>query len=108
MIDYNPTQYHIHAKKHLKKDEGDKRVDATLYMSLVGGLCYLVHTRPDVTFAAGMLSRYMETSTVLHLNAVKKIFCYIRGTHELGLVFPKESGNNILKGFSYTNLAGHV
>ncbi|XP_066361511.1 uncharacterized mitochondrial protein AtMg00810-like [Miscanthus floridulus] len=36
------------------------RVDATLIRSIVGGLCYLVHTRPDITFAVGYVSRFME------------------------------------------------
>jgi hypothetical protein len=31
----------------------------TEYMSVVGGLRYLVHTRPDICFAVGYLSRFM-------------------------------------------------
>ena len=29
------------------------KVDATLYWSIVGGLRYLVHMRPDIAFAVG-------------------------------------------------------
>ena len=36
------------------------KVDATLYQSIVGGLCYLVHTRPDIAFAVGYVSHFME------------------------------------------------
>ena len=36
------------------------KVDATLYQSIVGGLRYLVHTRPDIAFAMGYVSRFME------------------------------------------------
>ena len=36
------------------------KVDATLYRSIVGGLRYLVHTRPDIAFAVGYVSRFME------------------------------------------------
>ena len=36
------------------------KVDATLYRSIVGGLRYLVHTRPDIAFIMGYVSRFME------------------------------------------------
>ena len=36
----NEGQYH---------DEGD----TTLYQNIIGGLCYLVHMRPDIAFAVG-------------------------------------------------------
>ena len=36
------------------------KVDATLYRSIVGGLCYLVHTRPDIAFDVDYVSRFME------------------------------------------------
>ena len=32
------------------------KVDATLYRSIIGGLRYLVHTRPDITFVVGYVS----------------------------------------------------
>ena len=36
------------------------KVDATLYRSIVGGLRYLVHMRPDIAFVVGCVSRFME------------------------------------------------
>ena len=36
------------------------KVDATLYRSIVGGLRYLVHTRPDIAFAMDYVSRFVE------------------------------------------------
>jgi hypothetical protein len=35
-------------------------VDATDYMSLVGGLRYLMNTRPDLTFEVNYVSRFLE------------------------------------------------
>ena len=46
----------------LSKNSSGKAVDATLYRSIVGGLRYLVHTRPDICFTVDYLSRYMEAS----------------------------------------------
>lgn len=51
------------------------------YREAIRSLMYLsVGTRPDITHAVGMLSRYMEKPTIVHENAVKRIFKYLRGT----------------------------
>ena len=44
----------------LTKASTTAKVDATLYQSIVGGLRYLVHMRPDIAFAVGYISRFME------------------------------------------------
>ncbi|XP_066351585.1 uncharacterized mitochondrial protein AtMg00810-like [Miscanthus floridulus] len=36
------------------------KVDATLYRSIVDSLRYLVHTRPDIAFVVGYVSRFMK------------------------------------------------
>lgn len=106
--DCNPTKFPMDPKEQLTKDEGGKQVDATQYMSLVGGLRYLVHTRPDIAFAVGIVSRFMEHPTILHMNAIKQILRYIRGTLEVGLVYSKKNGNNSLTGYSDSDLAGDI
>lgn len=74
----NPTKYPMDPKEMLTKDEGGTMVDATQYKSLVGGLRYLVHTRPDIAYSVGIVSRYMERPTKLHLDVVKRILRYIK------------------------------
>lgn len=83
-------------------------MDATLYKSIIGGLRYLVHTRPDISYSVGVISRYMERPTKVHLDVVKRIMRYVKGTVEYGLVYSKNSGNSILTGFSDSDLAGHL
>jgi hypothetical protein len=55
-------------------------VDATLYCQLVGSLLYLTHTCPDLSFAVGLVARYMQTPHESHWKATKRILCYVRGT----------------------------
>ena len=44
----------------LTKASTTTKVDVTLYQSIFGGLRYLVHTRPDIVFVVGYVSRFME------------------------------------------------
>ena len=44
----------------LVKGSTAAKVDATLYWSIVGGLRYLVYTRPDIAFTVGYVSHFME------------------------------------------------
>lgn len=108
LADCNPTKYPMDPGEQLTKDENGKKVDNTKYRSLVGELRYLVHTRPDIAFAVGMVSRYIENPTLMHLNSVKRILRYVKGMLGLGLIYSKWSGNNVLTGFSDSNLAGHI
>lgn len=57
----------------ISKDENGKPVNSTRFKSIVGGLRYLVHTRPDIAFSVGIVSRFMENPTMVHMNAAKRI-----------------------------------
>lgn len=108
MLQCNSTKYPMDPKDQINKDEHGTPVDSTRFKSMVGGLRYLVHTRPDIAYAVGVVSRFMERPTEMHLNAVKRILRYIKGTLGYGLVYSKDSGNNELTGFSDSDLGGHL
>ncbi|XP_023741339.1 uncharacterized mitochondrial protein AtMg00810-like [Lactuca sativa] len=50
------------------------------YRSLVGGLEYLTLTRPDISFPVNIVCQYLSKPTTVHLEAVKRILRYIKGT----------------------------
>lgn len=108
MLDCNPTRYPMEPKSQLSKDESGRAVNSTQYKSMVGGLRYLVHTRPDIAFAVGIVSRFMERPTVMHQSAVKRILRYTKGTLHYGLVYSKGKGNYMLAGYSDSDLGGQV
>jgi hypothetical protein len=89
----------------LSKDRSGEPVDATMYRSLVGGLRYLVHSRPNIAFAVGFVSRFMEKPTTEHLVAVKQLLRYIAGTRSFGCVLTS-SGELELVGYSDADWAG--
>ena len=79
-------------EERLTKASTAAKVDATLYQSIVGGLRYLLHTRPNITFAMGYVSRFMEDPREDHWAAVKRLLRYVKGTVDQGIVFPKTDG----------------
>lgn len=82
--------------------------NATEYRSIVGSLRYLVHTRPDLAYSVGYVSRFMEAPTTEHLAAVKHILRYIAGTRKFGFKYYKRRSAACLVGFSDSDMAGDV
>ncbi|GKG33609.1 hypothetical protein Tco_0433768, partial [Tanacetum coccineum] len=61
-------------------DEEASDVDVHLYRSMIGSLLYLTAFRPDIMFAVcSACSRFQVTPKTSHLNAVKRIFRYLKG-----------------------------
>ena len=82
-------------------------VDATLCRSIVGGLRYLVHTRLDIEFAVGYVSRFMKDPREDHWATVKWLLRYVKGTVDQGIIFPKTGGSRLqLTVFSDADMAG--
>nr|GEU98671.1 copia protein [Tanacetum cinerariifolium] len=71
-------------KIKLDKDLQGKPVDATLYRGIIGSLMYLTSSRPDLTYAICLCARYQAKPTEKHLNAIKRIFRYLKGTINMG------------------------
>ncbi|GJR59761.1 putative ribonuclease H-like domain-containing protein [Tanacetum coccineum] len=93
------------AAKTKLKDETDPPVNVHLYRSMIGSLMYLTASRPDIMFAVSACSRHQVTPLTSHLNAVKKIFKYLKGQPKLGLWYPKDSPFQ-LEAYSDSDYAG--
>nr|GEY80126.1 putative ribonuclease H-like domain-containing protein [Tanacetum cinerariifolium] len=81
----------IDAEKPLLKESDGEDVDVHTYRSMIGSLMYLTFSRPDIMFAVCACIRFQVTPKVSHLNAVKRIFRYLKGKPYLGLWYPKDS-----------------
>ncbi|GKA11661.1 putative ribonuclease H-like domain-containing protein [Tanacetum coccineum] len=95
----------METNKALTKDEDGEDVDVHLYRSMIGSLMYLTSSRPDIMFSVCACSRFQVQPKVSHLNAVKRIFRYLKGQPKLGLWYPKDSPL-ILEAFSDSDYAG--
>ncbi|CAJ2638092.1 unnamed protein product [Trifolium pratense] len=91
-----PTLY----VKHQGKD------DILLVALYVDDLVYTA-SRPDLMFAASLLSRFMSKPSHLHLGAAKRVLRYVMGTMEYGIRFEKNSKFEA-KGYCDSDWAGSV
>ncbi|GJV89496.1 ribonuclease H-like domain-containing protein [Tanacetum coccineum] len=84
MLNCNPCRTPIDTEKKLGP-EGLPVTDPTLYRSLARSLQYLTFTRPDLSYAVQQLCLYMHDPREPHLNAMKHVLRYLRGTTDLEL-----------------------
>ncbi|KAJ0466898.1 putative RNA-directed DNA polymerase [Helianthus annuus] len=95
----NSTQFPLDPGLKLTKKDEAKKTDPTEYRKVVGCLRYLTHTRPDLCYSVGYVSRFMQEPTQTHAQAVKQILRYLKGSIDLG-IFYLNGGTKTLHGFS--------
>ncbi|GJQ94524.1 putative ribonuclease H-like domain-containing protein [Tanacetum coccineum] len=95
----------IASNKPLVKDEDGVDVDVHVYRSMIGSLMYLTASRPDIMFAVCACARFQVTPKASHLNAVKRIFRYLKHQPKLGLWYPRDSPFE-LEAFSDSDYGG--
>ncbi|GJR65589.1 hypothetical protein Tco_0011654 [Tanacetum coccineum] len=89
----------------LTKDEECESVDSTKYQGMIGSLLYLTASRLDIMFSVCLCARFQEAPKTSHLEAVKRIFRYIKGTTHLGLWYPKGTDIETVV-YAYSDHAG--
>nr|GEU85350.1 retrovirus-related Pol polyprotein from transposon TNT 1-94 [Tanacetum cinerariifolium] len=94
-------------KPKLDADLSENPVDQADYHSKIGSLVYLTSSRPDIVQAVCFCARYQSRPTKKHLKEVKRIFRYLRGTVNMGLLYPKASSFE-LTAFSNADHAGCI
>ncbi|XP_066395710.1 uncharacterized mitochondrial protein AtMg00810-like [Miscanthus floridulus] len=80
MAECKPCVTPMEERLKLMKASIVSKLDVTLYRSIIGGLRYLVHIRPDIVFAMGYVSNFMEDPREHHWVAVKRLLRYGKGT----------------------------
>ncbi|GJV32513.1 retrovirus-related pol polyprotein from transposon TNT 1-94 [Tanacetum coccineum] len=71
-------------------------VDQTKYHRMIGGLMYLTASRPDIAFTTFVCACYQACLTEKHLKKVKRIFCYLRQSINMGLWYSKDFGFELI------------
>ncbi|GJR29991.1 hypothetical protein Tco_1106223 [Tanacetum coccineum] len=87
--DSKPTKTPMSMEIELTKDDEADSMDSSKYRGMIGSLLYLIASRPDIMFSVCFCARFQENPKTTHLQAVKRIFRYIRGISHLGLWYLK-------------------
>jgi hypothetical protein len=75
-------------EKTLKlSDSSDLLKDPGKYRRLIGRLIYLTVSRPDITYAVHVLSRFMNQPRKMHWEAALRVVRYLKGAPGQGLFF---------------------
>lgn len=71
------------------------------FREVIGSLIYLVScTRPDIAFAVHRLSQQLESPTIHHWTAVKRILRYLSGTKYYGIQYGGANSGTEITGYS--------
>lgn len=89
MEDSKPVSTPMTTNCKLSKNDESASIDETLYRSMIGKLQYVVHSRPDIAHAVGIVARFSADHKETHLTTIKRIFRYLKGTEDYGLVYQK-------------------
>lgn len=98
MDDCNPVSTPLDLSQKLTADmcsqtyEAQKEMEKVPYMEAIGRLLFAAqNTRPDISFAVNLLSRFSKNHGKGHWLEVKRILRYLKGTLEMGIVYSKFS-----------------
>ena len=77
------------SKKHCPQTDAElENMSEVPYASAIGSIMYaMICTRPDVSFALSVTSRYQSDPGMEHWKAVKRILKYLRSTKDMFLVW---------------------
>ncbi|GJS83889.1 retrovirus-related pol polyprotein from transposon TNT 1-94 [Tanacetum coccineum] len=96
MLTSDSVDTHMVEKNKLDEDLKGTPVDLTIYCGMIGSLVYLTSSRPNRIYAVCLSVWYHAKPTEKHLNAVKRIFRYLKGTINMGLWYSKDTGMSLI------------
>ncbi|KAJ9565843.1 hypothetical protein OSB04_001809 [Centaurea solstitialis] len=78
-LDSKSASTPMETHKQLTADVEGEKVDVHHYRSMIGSLMYLTASRPDIMFDVCVCARFQVRPKDSHLQAVKRIFRYLKG-----------------------------
>ena len=90
MQDCKPASTPIVAKHCIGSSPISEKVDKGQYQCLVGKLIYLSNTRPDISYAVGILSQFMHDPRMIHRQAAQRVLAYLKGTTGMGILYKRQ------------------
>jgi hypothetical protein len=96
-------------KKYEELSNEDERFDTRMYQRAIGCLTYAATiSRPDLSTAVSVLSKFMSNPGVEHWKGVKRVLRYVRGTLDYGLMYSADDTSTTLTGYTDADWAGDL
>ena len=105
MTGCKPITTPLEVNGKLTQDGGELIDDVTMYRCMVGSLIYMTITRPDLSYAVGLVSQFMQSPRKPHLDSVRRIMRYVKSTIQYGLFYAYGSDLH-LSGYTDADWAG--
>ncbi|MED6131213.1 hypothetical protein PIB30_117115 [Stylosanthes scabra] len=83
----------------LSKNSGTPLSSNSEYRRIIGRLLYLTNTKPEICYAVGKLSQFLDCATDKHFEAALRVLRYLKGVPAKGLFFSAAT-DLTLSGFS--------
>jgi hypothetical protein len=96
MTNYNSCLTPADSKSKPSLSDGTLLENPMEYQSLAGALQYLTLTRPDICYVVQQVCSFMHAPTIVHMNLVKKILCYVKGTISHGLHLNRSPSSDLV------------
>ena len=90
MLDCKTISTPVEGNAKLYAHDDMDLVDGPMYRQLVGHLIYLTLTQSDISYAIGVISRYMQHPKKPHLEAIWRILRYVKGIMDYGFLYKKD------------------
>ncbi|XP_013739990.1 uncharacterized mitochondrial protein AtMg00810-like [Brassica napus] len=92
----NLTHVPMKLNTGFSKSPDEENIDEREYRRAIGCLRYVLHTRQDLSFSVGVLSRYMQDPRTPHGAVLKQVLRYLPSTCPLELYYPRDKGTKLL------------
>ena len=96
LTDCSSTKTPMTTATKLEMNTKESKVEISNYRGMVDSLLYLTVSRPNIIFATCLCARFQADPRESHLIAIKIIFKYLKGTPNLGIWYPRESGFDLI------------
>lgn len=105
-----PAHFRLSSQQCPKTEEEMTEINMVPYSSVVGCLMYaMVLTRPDISYAVSVVSKYMANPRQEHWKAVIWVLRYLKGTSDYGLVYGIRKQEEVrVEGFVDANFDGDL
>lgn len=94
MLEANAADTLLETSVELEPDDGEPLQDQSKYKRIVGKLIY--HT-VDISFAAGLISQFMQNPRQSHWRAVTRILRYLKKYPTRGVFYRRKGPGNLLQ-----------